>query len=129
MKVPYGSLGVSAVWTGSRGRVECGKQTEMSIAKIRARIDELDDHIIALLALRQEQVKQAASHKCDAGAVRAPARRAEIMTRLAQKAVTHRLEPEVVTAVYTAMIDTFIELELRQLAACHESPAPSQPVD
>jgi isochorismate pyruvate lyase len=93
----------------------------MPLSKIRARIDELDDQIVVLLALRQDQVKHAAHHKSDADAVRAPVRRNEVMARLAQRALTHGVEPEVVAAVYTAMIDAFIQLEFREQATCQEA--------
>ncbi len=86
----------------------------MSLAEVRAQIDELDDQILALLARRQQQVKQAARYKRDEAAVRAPDRRAQMMERLRDRATQEGLAPGVVTAVYTAMIDAFIQLELRR---------------
>lgn len=86
----------------------------MSLADVRAAIDDLDDQIVALLALREQQVRQAALYKKDAAAVRAPDRRAQVMARLRDRAREEGVDPEVVEAVYTAMIDAFIQLELRE---------------
>ncbi len=86
----------------------------MSLAEVRTRIDELDDQIVALLARRQRHVKQAARYKQDDTAVRVPGRRAQMMRRLRERAVEEGVDPEVVESVYTAMIDAFIQLELRE---------------
>lgn len=86
----------------------------MSLADVRAAIDRLDDQIVALLAQREQHVRRAASLKEDAAAVRAPDRRAQVMARLGERAREEGVDPGVVTAVYTAMIDAFIELELRE---------------
>lgn len=86
----------------------------MSLDEVRQQIDQLDDQIVALLAQRQQQVIRAASYKTDASQVRAPDRRARMMARLNDRAVAQGVEPEVVARVYTAMIDAFIELELRE---------------
>lgn len=91
----------------------------MSLADVRARIDALDDQIVALLAQRQEQVRRAAAYKSDEAAVRAPDRRAQLMARLRVRATEEGADPRVVERVYEAMVDAFIELELRE----HRSPA------
>jgi isochorismate pyruvate lyase len=86
----------------------------MALAEVRAEIDQLDDQIVALLARRQQQVKRAARYKRDEAAVEAPDRRAQLMTRLCQRAAEEGVDPDVVVDVYTAMIDAFIRLELRE---------------
>lgn len=87
----------------------------MSLSEVRAAIDALDDQIVALLAARQAQVKRVVAFKADDAAVRAPDRRAAVMARLRQRALDEGLASDVVDRVYTAMIDAFIELELREL--------------
>ena len=89
----------------------------MSLSEVRAEIDRLDDQIVALLALRQEQVRRAAAFKKDAAEVAAPDRRARMMVRLGERAAAEGVAPELVDRVWTTMIDAFIELELRE----HES--------
>jgi len=89
----------------------------VSLSEVRAEIDRLDDQIVALLALRQEQVRRAAAFKKDAAEVAAPDRRARMMVRLRERATAEGVAPELVDRVWTTMIDAFIELELRE----HES--------
>ncbi|MBE7324485.1 chorismate mutase [Nocardioides sp. Y6] len=84
----------------------------MSLIEVRSAIDAIDDEIIKLLARRQPLVLKAATHKTDARAVRAADRRAAMMDRLAHSADAAGLSRSVVTAVWTAMIDAFIQLEL-----------------
>ncbi|PZS37994.1 MAG: chorismate mutase [Pseudonocardiales bacterium] len=91
----------------------------MSLAEVRAQIDRLDDQIVVLLARRQQRVKQAATYKRDETAVRAPDRRVQMMRRLRERAVEEGVHPEVVERVYTAMVDAFIQLELREYKAIH----------
>ena len=87
----------------------------MSLDDIRREIDQLDDQIIALLARRQQQVIRAAGYE-GSPATAAPERRAQLMRRLRAQASTSEVDPEILTEVYTAMIDAFIELEHRAIA-------------
>ncbi len=86
----------------------------MTLADVREQIDRLDDQLVGLLAQRQQQVQRAARFKVDEAAVRAPDRRASMMARLRERALEEDLDPSVVDAVWTAMIDAFIALELRE---------------
>jgi enamine deaminase RidA (YjgF/YER057c/UK114 family)/chorismate mutase len=86
----------------------------VSLDDVRREIDSLDDQIVALLAQRQQQVIRAAEYKSSSAEVRAPRRRAQMMHRLHTRAIELGVDPEVVTKVYTAMIDGFIELEQRE---------------
>jgi isochorismate pyruvate lyase len=85
----------------------------MSLADVRGEIDRLDDQIIKLLALRQRQVARAATYKHDEEGVRAPDRRNQMMKRLRTRAVEEGVDPDVVVKIWNAMIDAFIELEMR----------------
>jgi isochorismate pyruvate lyase len=86
----------------------------VSLAEVRAQIDRIDDRIVALLAERQQLVRQAGTYKAEEAAVRAPDRRASMMQRLRRRSIEEGVSPEVVARVYTAMIDGFIELEMAQ---------------
>lgn len=85
-----------------------------SLAEVRAAINALDDQLVALLATRQRHVQAAATYKTDETAVHAPDRRAQVMNRMHQRALAEGVDPEVVQRIWTAMIDGFIELELRE---------------
>ena len=89
----------------------------MSLSDVRAAIDHIDDQIVALLAQRQGHVKDAARYKGDDHAVRAPDRRRAMMARLRDRASAEGVDPDVVTATYNAMIDAFVDLEMRERRA------------
>ena len=91
----------------------------MGLEDVRAAIDRIDDQILALLAQRQQQVQAVTRFKADDAAVQAPERRAALMARLHERAAEEGVDPEVVTATWTAMIDAFIALELRELHSGH----------
>lgn len=85
---------------------------------IRAAIDSLDAQIVALIGQRQRWVERAAVAKRgqDQGAVRAPARVEQVISKVRGLAESADASPDVVEATYRAMIGAFIELELREQA-------------
>jgi len=87
---------------------------DVSLAEVRSQIDQIDEHIVRLLAARQKLVKEAALHKTDEHSVRAPDRRAAMMARRHEWAIREGVSPEVVRRVYDAMVEAFIDLELRE---------------
>lgn len=84
------------------------------LAAVRARIDQLDEQLVRLLALRQVQVSRAALLKRDAAAVHAPARQAEVLERVRVVAAAEGLDPDVAEQIWRAMIAAFVDLELRE---------------
>ena len=90
------------------------------LSDVRAAIDQIDEQIVTLLAARQKLVRQAARYKSDQAAVRAPDRRAAVMSRLQELAAQHGVSSDVVQRTYTAMIDAFIDLELHEHAVINE---------
>ncbi|WP_110180671.1 chorismate mutase [Nocardioides solisilvae] len=86
----------------------------MTLEDVRARIDAIDREVVGLLARRQALVLEAAAFKADAADVAAPDRRAAMMVRLEAWAEQEGLAPEVVRAVWTAMVDAFVALELEE---------------
>ncbi|WP_424216574.1 chorismate mutase (plasmid) [Streptomyces sp. BI20] len=83
-----------------------------SLAEVRARIDALDTELTGLLAQRQRLVRAAAGFKTDEAAVRAPDRVERVVTAARARAAEAGLAPQVAEAVWRAMIDAFITLEL-----------------
>lgn len=86
----------------------------MSLTEVRAAIDGIDDQIVALMAQRQHHVKAAAVYKADEAEVRAPERRAALIARLRERAAREGVDPVVVAVTYTAMVDAFVALEMRE---------------
>jgi len=95
----------------------------MSLEQIRSQIDAIDAQMITLLAQRQPLVLQAAQLKSDTAAVRAADRRAAMMERLGTLADAEGVSRSVVMNVWTAMIDSFIALELEEHARHQEEAA------
>ncbi|GAA3821631.1 hypothetical protein GCM10022226_47380 [Sphaerisporangium flaviroseum] len=87
-----------------------------SLSEIRARIDAIDADLIRLLADRQSLVRAAAAFKADEQAVRAPARVEQVIALARERAITAGLAPVVAEAVWQAMIEAFIELEIAEQA-------------
>ena len=85
-----------------------------SLDEVRARIDAIDAELTLLLARRQRLVEAAATFKTDENAVRAPDRAQRIMAAARERALDHGLAPEVAEAVWGAMVNAFIDLELRR---------------
>ncbi len=93
----------------------------MDLIAVRSRIDQLDDELIRLLALRQVQVARAAVIKRDSAAVHAPARQAEVIARVRQRSLAEGLDTDVAEQIWRAMIAGFVSLELRQHEAAKRS--------
>ena len=86
-----------------------------TLAQVRSSIDRLDDAIVALLAERAMYVKDAARFKRDAYQVSAPARQAEVFTKVRALANRHDRGfdklPDVVEATYRTLVAAFIANE------------------
>ena len=84
----------------------------MTLERVRADIDAIDERLVGLLAEREALVREAATHKRDEQGVRAPARVEQVVAKVGAVAGRRGASPDVVEAVYRAMIGAFIELEL-----------------
>ena len=83
-----------------------------SLGELRARIDALDERIVALLAQRAACVRDATRFKRDAFQVAAPARQAQVFERVRTLALRHARAfpgfPGVVDSTYRAMVAGFV---------------------
>jgi len=76
------------------------------LAPYRARIDALDDEIVALLGRRYAVVAEVAQLKAEHGISSVqPNRVEEVLSRVRALAKTHGLDPAFVASLYSAMID------------------------
>ncbi|MBP6563497.1 MAG: chorismate mutase [Neisseriaceae bacterium] len=85
-----------------------------SLTEVRASIDDLDAQIVALVAQRQGYVRQAAGFKQNLSEVPAPARVEAVIAKVVAQAQRLGAQPEVVEAMYRAMIAAFIAYETKQ---------------
>ncbi|MGH8352167.1 MAG: chorismate mutase [Pseudomonas sp.] len=87
-----------------------------SLEEVRTRIDRLDRQIVGLVAERGGYVRQAARFKRNADEVQAPQRVAQVLAKVEGLALEQGADPQVVEALYRAMIAAFIEAELAEQA-------------
>ncbi len=84
-----------------------------SLEEVRKHIDGIDRELVRLLARRGNLVTQAAAFKKTTDDVRAPARVEQVIAKVRSLAEETGASAHVVEQVYRAMIDAFVEEELR----------------
>ncbi|WP_225219082.1 chorismate mutase [Arthrobacter gallicola] len=92
--------------------VETDPMTEQLDA-VRTAIDEIDEEIVALIWRRERLVRLAGGLKDDDAQVRARDRIDEVINHVRQTAEAQDQDSTVVERTYRAMIDAFIDYELR----------------
>jgi isochorismate pyruvate lyase len=85
-----------------------------SLEEVRNEVDKLDDEIVELIAKRNSYVKQAAAFKESIEEVKAPQRMDAVMQRVRHKALTLNLSPNLISKLYTIMIDAMVESEISE---------------
>lgn len=86
-----------------------------SIEDVRNAIDTLDRDIVEKLGLRFQYVKAITRFKKTADDVRAPQRRQAVLDARRAWAAEAGLDPDVVEAMYTLLIDHFVAVEMKTL--------------
>ena len=89
--------------------IECN-----SIDEVRNNINNIDEQIVKLIALRGAFVTQAAKFKKDTADVKAPKRVEEVISKVKNIARLNGANEEVVENIYRTMIDSFIKLEMKE---------------
>ncbi|CAM3454723.1 chorismate mutase [Arcobacter aquimarinus] len=85
-----------------------------SIDEVRNNINNIDEQIVKLVALRGVFVKQAVKFKKDSEDVKAPKRVEEVISKVKNIARLNSANEEVVENIYKAMIESFIKLEMKE---------------
>lgn len=85
-----------------------------SIDEVRNNINNIDEQIVKLIALRGTFVTQAAKFKKDSHDVKASKRVEEVISKVKNIARLNGANEEVVENVYKAMIESFIKLEMKE---------------
>ena len=89
--------------------IECN-----SIEEVRNNINNIDEQIVKLIALRGEFVKQAAKFKKDSDDVKAPKRVEEVINKVKDLAKSTSANEEVLENVYRTMTNSFIKAEMKE---------------
>lgn len=86
-----------------------------SLEEVREQIDRLDREIVQLIAERDGYVRQVVKFKSTAADVEAPQRVEAVIGKVRALAEGHGTDPDIVEALYRAMIAGFIAQEKRDL--------------
>ncbi len=100
-----------------------------SMAEVRARVDALDDVLVPLLVERGGYMTQAAINKPQRSQVRDEARIEAIVARVRARAQAEGGQPDLIEAIYRAMMEAYIAYEHREferLAAAGQKAQPQQ---
>lgn len=86
-----------------------------SLNQVREAIDEIDEKLIDLLALRSKYVEQAAGFKKNSEEVKAPSRVEEVIRKIRNLAEKKDLSADLAEAMWREMIKHFIAQEMKKL--------------
>lgn len=85
-----------------------------SLQEVRDEIDNLDDKLVDLLSERSHLIRQAASFKNSVDEVKAEDRIEYIMQRIRQRAIELGINPNMISELFTIMINDMVETEIAE---------------
>jgi isochorismate pyruvate lyase len=108
------SIDASAVWRHERAMSKSAQNLAMS--DIRKEIDRIDENLVKLLAERQRWVEKAVvAKKRDRLPARDEMRMRQVIDHVRVLARAHNVDPALVEAMWTEMVEWFIAYEERSL--------------
>jgi isochorismate pyruvate lyase len=84
----------------------------LTIKQVRAGVDEVDEAIVSLIAMRFGYMDAAARIKPDRTAVRDDARKAEVLAKVDEAADEVEVDRDLIARIYEDLIETSIAYEL-----------------
>jgi len=85
-----------------------------SLEELRHHIDTLDDQIVEFIAARNAYVKQAAKFKHSIDEIKGKERMEAVMDRVRSRAMEFGVSPNLLTKLYSIMIDEMVEAEISE---------------
>jgi len=85
-----------------------------TLDEARAEIDVVDSEIVALIAKRNDYIKQIAHFKTSVEEVKAEERIADIISNVRAQAISLDLSPNLINDLYVRMIDEMVENEISE---------------
>ncbi len=85
-----------------------------TLEEARAKIDEVDEEIVALIAKRNNYIKKIAHFKTSIEEVKAEERISDVISRAREQAISLDLSPNLINDLYVRMIDTMVESEIAE---------------
>jgi len=85
-----------------------------SLQEVRDEIDLVDDKLVELISQRSRFIRQAAAFKNSVDEVKAENRIDEIMQRVRKKGIEHNINPNMLSELFTIMINEMVETEISE---------------
>ena len=86
-----------------------------SLQEVREEIDKIDTQLVDLIAKRNAYIRQAAAFKESVEEVKAEDRIEFIMQRVRHRAIEQGISPNLISDLFTIMIDEMVETEIAEL--------------
>ena len=85
-----------------------------SLEEVRKEIDIIDEQLVDLISKRSHLIRQAAAFKESVDDVKAQDRIDDIMQRVRTKAIELNINPNMISELFTIMIDEMVETEISE---------------
>lgn len=85
-----------------------------SLEEVREEIDKIDTQLVEMISERSHLIRQAAAFKNSVDEVKAEDRIDFIMQRVRQKAIELNVSPNMISELFTIMINEMVETEISE---------------
>jgi len=85
-----------------------------SLQEVRDEIDMIDTQLVDLISQRSHLIRQAAAFKESVDEVKAEDRIDDIMQRVRKRAIELNINPNMISELFTIMIDEMVETEISE---------------
>ena len=85
-----------------------------TLDEARAKIDIVDEEIVALIAKRNNYIKEIAHFKTSIEEVKAEDRISDVISKVRTQAISLDLSPNLINDLYVRMIDGMVESEIAE---------------
>ncbi len=89
-------------------------ETCTTLDEARTKIDTVDEQIVALIAERNNYIKQIAHFKTSIDEVKAEDRISDVISKVREQAISLDLSPNLINDLYVRMIDGMVESEIAE---------------
>ena len=86
-----------------------------TLDEARDAIDNVDEEIVKLIAVRNDYIKQIAHFKTSIDEVKAEDRISDVISKVRAQAILLDLSPNLINDLYVRMIDGMVESEIAEL--------------
>jgi len=86
-----------------------------TLNEARDAIDNVDEEIVKLIAVRNDYIKQIAHFKTSIDEVKAEGRISDVISKVRAQAISLDLSPNLINDLYVRMIDGMVESEIAEL--------------